>query len=90
MGGEWSGWLREFPSREAVEAHVAAHPRPSWAAPWMQGAPWLRLHDELSLLYLAVVDGRVVVRHTNCAEWFELEFGRVGLWRPVTHTGTAT
>ena len=43
MSDEWQGWLHEFPSREAVEAHVAASPPLPWASAWATGAPWMRV-----------------------------------------------
>ena len=90
MSDEWQGWLHEFPSREAVEAHVAAYTPPPSASPWMTGAPWLRHHGDLTVIYLAVRDGEVRARLPNGAAWHTLEMGRAGMWRPITAFGEAT
>lgn len=82
-----AGWLHEFPSREAVEAHIAAHPPLSSAPPWATGAPWLRHHGDVTVIYLAVRDGVVRARFPNGADWHTLEFGRFGWWRPITAYG---
>lgn len=74
-----------FPTAAEVTAHVAAHPPLPSAAPWATGAPWLRLsgNGDLSVIYLAVVDGVVRARFGGLPEWHELEFGRAGMWRPT-------
>ena len=90
MSDEWQGWLHEFPSREAVEAHVAAYTPPPSASPWMTGAPWLRHHGDLAVIYLAARDGEVRARLPNGAAWYTLEMGRAGMWRPITALGEET
>lgn len=92
MSDEWQGWSREFPSREAVEAHVAASPPPPYASAWATGAPWMRVGGcgDLSVIYLAIVDGEVRARFGGDAAWHALEFGRVGRWRPITALGEET
>ena len=92
MTDEWQGWSREFPSREAVEAHVAASPPPPYASAWATGAPWLRVSGcgDLTVIYLAVIDGEVRARFGGDAAWHSLEMGRAGMWRPITALGEET
>lgn len=81
-----------FPTAAEVTAHVAAHPPLRWSSPWATGAPWLRLsgNGDLSVIYLAIVDGVVRARFGGLPEWHELEFGRAGMWRSITVQGEAT
>ena len=92
MSDEWQGWSREFPSREAVEAHVAASPLPPYASAWATGAPWLRVSGcgDLTVIYLAVIDGEVRARFGGDAAWHAMEMGRAGMWRPITALGEET
>lgn len=92
MTDEWQGWSREFPSREAVEAHVAASPLPPYASAWATGAPWLRVSGcgDLTVIYLAVIDGEVRERFGGDAAWHAMEMGRAGMWRPITALGEET
>ena len=92
MTDEWQGWLHEFPSREAVEAHVAASPPPPYASAWATGAPWMRVGGcgDLVVIYLAVIDGEVRERFGGDAAWHAMEMGRAGMWRPITALGEET
>ena len=92
MSDEWQGWLHEFPSREAVEAHVAASPPPPYASAWATGAPWRRVAGgrDLTVIYLAVIDGEVRERFGGDAAWHAMEMGRAGMWRPITALGEET
>ena len=92
MSDEWQGWLHEFPSREAVEAHVAASPPPPYASAWATGAPWMRVGGcgDLVVIYLAVIDGEVRERFGGDAAWHAMEMGRAGMWRPITALGEET
>ena len=92
MSDEWQGWLHEFPSREAVEAHVAASPLPPYASAWATGAPWMRVGGcgDLVVIYLAVIDGEVRERFGGDAAWHAMEMGRAGMWRPITALGEET
>ena len=92
MSDEWQGWLHEFPSREAVEAHVAAYPPPPYASAWATGAPWMRVGGcgDLVVIYLAVIDGEVRERFGGDAAWHAMEMGRAGMWRPITALGEET
>ena len=92
MSDEWQGWSREFPSREAVEAHVAASPLPPYASAWATGAPWMRVGGcgDLVVIYLAVIDGEVRERFGGDAAWHAMEMGRAGMWRPITALGEET
>ncbi len=92
MSDEWQGWLHEFPSREAVEAHVAASPPPPYASAWATGAPWMRVGGcgDLVVIYLAVIDGEVRARFGGDAAWHAMEMGRAGMWRPITALGEET
>ena len=92
MSDEWQGWLHEFPSREAVDAHVAASPPPPYASAWATGAPWMRVGGcgDLVVIYLAVIDGEVRERFGGDAAWHAMEMGRAGMWRPITALGEET
>ena len=92
MSDEWQGGRHEFPSREAVEAHVAAYPPPPYASAWATGAPWMRVGGcgDLVVIYLAVIDGEVRERFGGDAAWHAMEMGRAGMWRPITALGEET